>query len=382
MSKILIISSEYTGHGHNSITESLKEQISLIYPDTIFEVIDGFSLGGSVSYTMGKLYNPVAVNLPFLWKLSYQFVNIFPALMVFMTTLNIQKNFIKTIKKMQPDLIVPIHPAFVRPVLNVLQKENISVPVIPLIADLDNVSSLWADERCKYIVCPTNEAAESMCDLGVSRDILKVMGFPIRAKFCPQMLELPEDMGFQNGKKIRILLMSGSQGNKQVYKMSRVLLEKLNCQVTIMAGNNKALKNFLNKTLKPIYKDDIEICGFTSDVDFYMKNSDLLIVRASPNVLMESVNLCKPVIVTGSLMGQEEKNPQFVVNHNLGVFCKEINKLPEVIQKLIHNNGKGLKEIVSSQLDFREPHSAKKITELLVESAEQQNRVQQNEKGA
>lgn len=382
MSKILIISSEYTGHGHNSITESIKEQISYMDSSIEIEVIDGFSLGGKVSYTMGKMYNPVAVNMPILWKISYQLVNIFSEFMTSMTTLNIKKNLIESVKNIQPDLIVPIHPAFVGPVLNILQKENMSIPVIPLIADLDNVSNLWADQRCKCIICPTDEAADSMASLGVTLDRLKVMGFPIRAKFCPQTPHIPEEMNFQNGKKIRILLMSGSQGNRQVYKMSKVLLKNLNCHVTILAGNNKSLKKFLNKTLKPIYNADIEICGFTRDVDYYMKNSDLLIVRASPNVLMESVNLCKPVIVTGSLMGQEEKNPQFVVNHNLGVLCKDMHKLPEVIQKLTYNNGQGLSEIVNSQLSFRKPDSAKEITELLVECAELQYKDQQNEKGA
>jgi len=370
LSKILLISSENTGHGHKSITESLREQIIKIYPHTGFEVIDGFSLGGSISHIMGKIYNPVAVNLPLLWKLSYQFVNIFPSLLIFMTQLNIKKDLLKNIRKVKPDLIVPVHPAFVGSVINVLEQEKIAIPVIPFIADLDNVSNLWADARCKYIICPTNEAKESMLRRGIPSSKLKVMGFPIRDKFCPLISSIPESLDFTKGNRIRILLMSGSQGNKQIYRIAKILLENLNCHVTILAGNNKVLEKFMNKTLKPCFEDNIKICGFTSDVDLYMENSDLLIVRASPNVLMESVNLCKPVIVTGSLMGQEEKNPRFVESHKLGVVCKDIYKLPDVIGRLLLDNGKGFMDILKSQFSYREPDSARNISELLVNAAE------------
>jgi processive 1,2-diacylglycerol beta-glucosyltransferase len=41
---ILIISSEFTGHGHKSITDSLKEQFAR-YSDVNVYVVDGFSLG-------------------------------------------------------------------------------------------------------------------------------------------------------------------------------------------------------------------------------------------------------------------------------------------------------------------------------------------------
>jgi len=52
---ILILSSNNTGHGHKSITESLLEQFSH-YPDVNVHVIDGFTLAGNFGLRIGKLY--------------------------------------------------------------------------------------------------------------------------------------------------------------------------------------------------------------------------------------------------------------------------------------------------------------------------------------
>ena len=43
--KVLLISSDHTGHGHKSITESLCEKIKMEH-DAEIHVVDGFSLGG------------------------------------------------------------------------------------------------------------------------------------------------------------------------------------------------------------------------------------------------------------------------------------------------------------------------------------------------
>lgn len=365
MSTILFISSENTGHGHKSITESLKEQFEKMDSKVTVEIIDGFSLGGKFSYRLGKLYNPIVVNFPLLWKLCYKIGDIAPWAVNFFNALSIKRNLLKCIKRIKPDLIVPVHPAFVGPALNILQHENLSIPVVPLIADLDNVSYLWGDKRCEYIICPTAEAMDTMLKRGVTSDKLKVLGFPVREKFCNTSPS--RYSGISKDKRVKFLLMSGSQGASEVFKIAKTLLESMECQVTILAGSNKALKSKLEKSLLPMYWDKVEICGFTKDVDLYMKQSDILIIRASPNVLIESVNLCKPVIVTGALTGQEEKNPEFVVNHNLGVFCKEISKIPAVINGLLSQEEKGLKEIFESQIRFRDPSAAENIAKFLIQ---------------
>lgn len=371
MSGILFISSDNTGYGHKSITESLREQIVELEPHIKIEIIDGFSLGGKILCTISKLYNPVAVNMPLFWKLCYKFGDIAPWMLNFFSALCIKKNLLKCIRKVQPDLIVSIHPAFVGSVLDILHDENLSIPVIPVIADLDSVSNLWADKRAKYILCPTIEAMESMLSLGIDSDKLKVLGFPVRGKFCNFTHAIAPYPTVFKKEMVSILLMNGSEGTRKVLKITRILLKNLNCHVTIMAGHNRALKSALEKSFLPCYENRMKVCGFTENIADYMMQSDILIIRASPNVLIEAVNLCKPIIVTGALTGQEGKNPDFVVKYDLGILCEDIKKLPKIIQQLLSDCGIRLNEIYDNQIRFKKPNAAREIAELLIKVTEQ-----------
>ena len=53
------------------------------------------------------------------------------------------------------------------------------------------------------------------------------------------------------------------------------------------------------------YRGRLNAMGFVDDIQNVMLNSDLLVMRASPNSVMEAVALNKPVILFGQLAGQE-----------------------------------------------------------------------------
>ncbi|RCX12330.1 monogalactosyldiacylglycerol synthase [Anaerobacterium chartisolvens] len=372
MGGILFISSYNTGYGHISITESVREQLTLLSPSTEVHEADAFMLGGRVSYTMSRLYNKVAVNAPLLWKIFYGLGNIFPSLVKYFSAQSIKKKFTELINKTSPRLIVVVHPAYVGSVMDLVEDMGIKAPVVSMVADLDNISHLWADRRCSYTLCPTEASRSTLLKLSIADEKIKVFGFPVRDRFnhfdpsgSSEALR-----GISHKEGLTFLIMNGSQGLKSVEKISRILLRFFTCRVIILSGNNAKVKNSLEKSLLPEFGGRITIHGFVKNVEYYMSISDILIIRASPNVLMEAVNLCKPVIVTGSLTGQEEKNPDFVEDNNLGVVCRDINTLPDIVNGLLCNNGSRLNEIYRHQISFRKTCAAKDIAQFLLSIAE------------
>lgn len=365
MKKILILSAENTGHGHKSITQSIMEQYEMRKLPVEAVEIDSFELGGFITRLSGKLYNGVAVYAPFLWKLVYKSGDVCPGLINAFVTLKIRKNILDLIEKHKPDMIVSVHPCFVGAVNNILEKNNINIPVISFVADFDNVSHLWADKRTYATLCPTENAKKTMLQLGVPEEKLKLFGFPARDRFNhynENNEEICADGYDPKSNSIEFMIMNGSQGTSAAIKMAKVLLDNVeNSKVTILAGRSKALKKLLEDALKPKYGDRAQILGFVENVQDYMCEADILILRASPNVVTEAVNLCRPIIVTGSLMGQEEKNPDFVENNNLGIVCRKIDKLPEAVNMLLSDGGKKLNEIRASQMAFRKPQAARDI---------------------
>lgn len=370
MARILFLSSEHTGCGHKSITEALSEQLTLLSPDSHYMVIDGFELGNRLLRSSSRNYDAFALKCPLLWGLFYQLSNPFKALVNAFLARSIRKPLLEKVRAFRPDVIVSVHNLFVGSVITVLNQAHLDIPVVSLIADLDNVTNLWADKRASNVICPSEETRQQMLKAGMAPEQLVRTGFPVRSAFCT--LQRPE-LGLANKHFISILLISGSQGSAQVLKIARTLVHNKMIRLTIIAGHNTGLKKTLEQTLAPYIGSQVTIYGFTSEVKARMMEADLLIIRASPNVLMEAVNLCKPVIVTGALRGQEAKNPRFVVTHQLGLYCRDVKDLPKMIAELSAHGGEKLRQIAENQYHFRKPESARVITERIIQITKVKN---------
>lgn len=374
LKKILILSAENTGHGHKSITRSLCEQYKLQGLDVELHEYDSFQLGGIVTRLSGRLYNKLAVYAPNVWGFIYKAGDLCPRFVNYFVSFRIHKSIMKLINEVKPDLILSVHSCFVGSVINVLERKNLNIPLISFVADFDNVSYLWADKRSAYTLCPTENAKRTMLSLGVPEDKIKIFGFPARDRFNHFNEKNDEAaISVYEDKKgpLRFMIMNGSQGTSRALEMAKQLLKNEKSFVTIIAGRSKVIKKIIEEALEPNYSGRYEVLGFVENVEEYMLKSDILVLRASPNVVTEAVNLCRPIIVTGALKGQEEKNPQFILDNNLGIVCTDVKKLPEAVDLLLKDNCKKIKEIYQSQLAYRKPSAAKDIAEFVYKAMEE-----------
>lgn len=362
MKNVVIISSDYTGHGHKSISEALKEQFS-VHEDICLNIIDGFELGGNMWVKVGKSYGVVTRNAKDLWKLAWQVSKRSPAFIHEFTELTIRENFIKVLRKYKPDLILSVHPVFNTPIINILKEYKINIPFVTFVADLVSISPLWADSRADCIICPTSEAKERCMGFGVPEDKLKVIGFPVRSRFTQHIGRNLSNNDYTLERPLECLIMSGGEGSGDMNTVAKIILDNFNSNVRIIAGRNESLKEKLEKTLSVQYPGRVDIYGYVTNIEDYMLASDIAFTRGSPNVMMEAISCNVPLIITGSLPGQEQENPDFAVNNKLGVFCDDLSRLSSVVKDLLADNAKGLNEIKQAQRKFYDHDSAKKIVE-------------------
>jgi processive 1,2-diacylglycerol beta-glucosyltransferase len=109
--------------------------------------------------------------------------------------------------------------------------------------------------------------------------------------------------------------------------------------------------------------DRVTIYGFVKDVENLMMTHDVGIVRGSPNVLMECITCTLPVIITGTLPGQEEGNIDFILGNKLGLLWHKKHGFINTIDRLLRNDRERLIEIKKNQLAFRDLEAAKKIVD-------------------
>lgn len=363
--KILIISSEFTGHGHKSITESLCEQFSN-HENVEIHIVDGFSLGGQVLLKAGKSYGPITRNAEGLWELIYDLSSIKPSLINEAIEFKIKDNFLNLLKEVTPDLILSVHPNFNGSIINIMEKYNIKIPFITLIADLVSIYPLWADPRVDYIISPTLEAKAKCIEYGVPEEKIKVLGLPVRSRFYNHIENEDQESNYDPSLPLKCLIMSGGEGVGNMSNIAEILLDNFNCKVKIIAGRNAILKKKLEQLLVSKYGDNVEIFGFTKNVQDLMLSSDIAITRGSPNVMMEAISCNVPLVVTGALPGQEQGNPEYVQNLNLGVICTDIKDMKNTISDLLENNAEKLNQIKTSQINFSNPNIAENIVDFIL----------------
>lgn len=363
--KILVISSTFTGHGHKSITEALNDHIHN-FPGATMHVIDGFNLGGNLGLRIGKMYGSITRTAKDVWKIIWDISYNKPSIINDFTELAIRENFLKLLKSVKPDLILSVHSNFNTPVINILEENNIKIPLVTLIADIISISPLWADPRADYIICPTIESKYKCLEFGVPETKLPVMGFPIRKRFTDHIGENNNTNDYTHDRPLECLIMSGGEGVGNMSRIARILLNNFNCRVKIIAGRNAILKRRLELTLGEKYGDKVEIFGFVDNVQDLMVSSDIAFTRGSPNTALEAVVCNVPLVITGALPGQEEGNPGYIQKYNLGVVCNETRKLKATVSELLANDAQKLNSIKQSQREYRNPDIAKNILAFLL----------------
>lgn len=360
---ILIISSNYTGHGHKSITESLSEKFDIV-PDVKIHVVDGFSLGGSTLLKVGKMYGPITRNSEHLWKVIWDYTSVKVPFVNHLIEMKIRTRFLALLDKVKPDLILTVHPNFNGSVLNILEKNDIHIPFVTLIADLISITPFWADARADYVISPTEEAKDKCIEFGVPADKIKVFGFPVRSRFYNQTSRDADH--YSPSKPLNCLIMSGGEGVGNMGKMAKTLINNFGFNITIVAGRNEKLQVHLQKSLGKKYGNKVKIYGFTRNIQDLIAASDIAFIRSSPNVMMEAVSCNTPIVITGALPGQEAGNPLFAEKYHLAITCDSMGDLVPTINELLDNNVAMLKEIKKSQKEYVDPQIPANIVNFIL----------------
>ena len=356
---ILIISADYTGHGHKSITQALCEQFDQMGMEVT--VADGFLLSGKMLQRMSKAYGPITRRAEFVWRAMYRSSHKKPQRTEVLARRFIEKGFLRKLEQVRPDVIVSVHSIFNKSITDILKKHKMNIPLVTVVADLVTIPALWANPDAALTLCPTPESKDFCLARGLDESRLAVTGFPVRSRFYKQ-----HQTG--DGKK-NCLVMSGGEGSGKLEKTVQILLENFDFNLFVIAGRNQALKRKLERQTGEQYPGRVNVLGFVTDIEKYMHQSHLAITRGSPNVLMECVASRLPVVIVQALPGQEEGNPGCMEQNGLGVYCPELERLEGVVRQLMENDGQRLEQIKQNQKAYADAAIVPRISEMIVKTA-------------
>jgi UDP-N-acetylglucosamine:LPS N-acetylglucosamine transferase len=139
-----------------------------------------------------------------------------------------------------------------------------------------------------------------------------------------------------------LLMVSGSEGTNSILKILPGLITSSKpVQIIVACGANKMLLRsvkLLRKILRKTHKKHTILpLGFTKNLHQYMQASDLVVGKAGPNTLFESVATHTPFFAITHITGQEDGNLEIIRDYQIGYVEEKPSKATKLLKRIIKN---------------------------------------------
>lgn len=230
----------------------------------------------------------------------------------------------RELSAIRPDVIVAVHPLVICFLHMLRSRCKANWLIITVVTDLVTIHASWASPGADLYLVPTQEARQALLRHGVAADKIVYTGFPIHPKFANNSLtqqQARQELSLPPGK-FTLLMTGGGVGagnlNEWVAALETQCSDK---QILVVTGNNKKLYHSLTK--RQSQSDRLCVYGFVRNMETLMAASDVVISKAGPGTIMESIASNRPIIITEAVGLQETGNIDYVLNNKLGYYCPD-----------------------------------------------------------
>ena len=322
---ILILTSR-TGGGHVSLAESLRDRLEERYA---IEIVDPQPAFFHLHYRLVSRY------ALWLWSAEFQYTDT-PRRALFahrVFTRLVARQLHALVARIQPVCIITTYPFLSYEVMRVLEQRNARIPFAMLLADPNDVHASWLTERhAAAIFAPTRETYTQCLQADIDPQRVHLTGWPVRNQFYhAERISRAETLKKLqlDPNRFTVFLQGGGEGAAKFGRtVETVLSSAENVQVILATGTNTALLNRFSNV------KNLHALPFTKDIATYMTAADVIMGKAGPNMLFESVTLGKPFIATAYIPGQEEVNLDFIRRHSLGWVALASTQQHTLVQEL------------------------------------------------
>ncbi|MFZ1979294.1 MAG: glycosyltransferase [Bacteroidota bacterium] len=332
-----------TGEGHFAPANSIAHYLSAAYGESLEPVlVDGLVNANSIArYVLEDGYRLLQARS----KLYYEFLyatNKFSMIRHFDAAISnfFMKPYLKKrIEEERPAKIVIFHFFLIAPVLDILKDLRYDIPVITVVTDPFTAHPLWFQrEQERYIVFSERLKEDCIKNRKIPASKLRVFPFILDKQFSTPLssagiTKVKQKFGFASEKKV-ILIIGGGDGIPHGKSILRHLLHaSLDVEIAIVCGKNKKLYAGALELQK--HHKSLKVFAFVDFVYELLNASDIVITKCGASTIMEILIMQKIPIINNYLWEQELGNMEFVRDNELGIFERNITKLPSIIQELV-----------------------------------------------
>ncbi len=369
--QILIFFSD-TGGGHRAAANALRDAFHFLFPGE-YEItfVDGFRECAPFPFNhIPDTYFPLTAYAPHLWGALFHSSNsrLSLPLSASFDDFILRSGCARVIRARAPDLVISVHPLINRAACNALKEIDPDTPFATVVTDLFDAHGLWFSAASDLVVVPTAGAFERGLKWKFPREKMRVIGQPISIKFATHapaesQRALRERLGLRDDL-FTILLVGGGEGMGPLRAIARALDHAaLPIQLVVIAGRNKSLYKYLTELPWQIA---VNVQSFVNNMPDWMRASDLVITKAGPGTIMETLAAGKPMLLSGYLRGQEEGNVKFVQETGVGVLRASPHAIVHQLRAWLDGDRAQLTAMQASATRAARPNAALEIAQELV----------------
>jgi processive 1,2-diacylglycerol beta-glucosyltransferase len=327
--------------GHYAAAVAVEEALRRLNPNMESMLLDSFSHANPVlSKVTLRAYLAMLKAAPEIWEFMYdnpEFKERTRAIRELLNRGN-SKKLHQLLTEFRPHAVVCTQ-AFACGVLASWKRKtgNDSLQLIGVLTDYV-AHRYWADDKVDLYIAPNEETRDTLASQGVLPERIAVHGIPVGSQHVRptdrtgilRALQLKPDLP-------KMLLMGGSLGLGPMKSVIRKL-DKLPQPFEIIAvtGKNKELKERLERRGRKL-RHQTRILGFAENVHELMEIAEVVVTKPGGITTAECLVHRLPMIIINPIPGQEQKNTEFLLSHNVAVQAEDASDVMLFVDEFLRN---------------------------------------------
>ncbi|MDF1703115.1 MAG: glycosyltransferase [Planctomycetota bacterium] len=317
--RVLVLSGS-AGHGHvmaaRAVTAALRSRHPLLEVAHVDAVARMWSPYKQL-YRSG--YERLVDKHPHLWRMLYESSNRAHPALGHLITRAAGGRFVRLVKRLDPDLIVCTH--FLAPELlaGPVGKGKIRAPVHVVVTDHDtHLSWNWPGIE-RYYVASEAVKARLALTFAFPEARIDVTGIPIREAFSQPVDARAVRLryGLDAERPTVLFLSAGFAAGSMGKSIHGIWRDRRDVQVLAVCGRNERMRRRIERMARPAGAV-LHPLGFIQDVPSLMGVADVVVAKSGGLTTSECMAMGKPMVISGSIPGQEERNADAVIEAGAG----------------------------------------------------------------
>lgn len=358
------------GGGHTSAAKAIIEALHAKYGDGVScEMIDVLKDYAPKPLDMApEAYNQM-MKAPQLYRQVYELGDGHrrSRLITRSITMYTRRQADRMLDNHRADVIVSTYHFGNAPTLDALERRGNPIPFINVITDMVTIPPVWFDARADLTIVPTEPAFHQAVIAGMPQAGLRRIGLPVSPQFMPgtDKRALRQKLGWPIDRPV-VLLMAGGTGVGPLASVGEAIATAgLPIRLVIVTGKNKRLAARI--TQEPWAKD-LLVYSFVNNMPEFMQAADILVTKAGPGSITESLNVNLPMILFSRVPGQEEGNAEYVTHSGAGYWAPKKKELVATLRYLLSDKT-ALKRAQLAAKRLSNPKAATMIADVIMKTA-------------